>query len=90
VEAQCRLIRDLFGNPFRPPRVEGAWLRCRDGTAWRLASAIYEGRRFDELPVLADALEDGGCDDRALLTHCRGPGEHVRGCWALDAVLGKE
>jgi hypothetical protein len=54
-----------------------------------MAQAIYEGRRFADLPVLADALEDAGCADAALLGHCRGPGEHVRGCWVVDLLLGK-
>jgi hypothetical protein len=55
----------------------------------KLAARIYEGRRFDEVGVLADALEDGGCVDQALLGHLRGPGPHARGCQVLDALLGK-
>ena len=56
----------------------------------RLASALYEDRAFDRLSLLADALEDAGCADAALLGHCRGGGEHVRGCWVIDLLLGKE
>ena len=55
----------------------------------RLAQAIYEARAFDRLPILADALEEAGWTDNAILTHLRSAGPHVRGCWALDLVLGK-
>jgi hypothetical protein len=54
-----------------------------------LAKAIYGEGRFTDVPVLADALEEAGCADAEILTHLRGPGPHVRGCWALDLVLGK-
>jgi hypothetical protein len=88
--AQCRLLRDLLGNPFEAVlSAEPAWL-VRDGAAARnLAAAIYEERAFDRLPILADALEDAGCEDAAVLTHCRSGGEHVRGCWVVDLLLGK-
>jgi hypothetical protein len=55
-----------------------------------LVPAIYDGRAFDRLPVLADALEEAGCQDADLLGHCRGAGPHVRGCWPVDLILGKE
>ena len=65
-------------------------------TAARLASAAYEDRNLPEgtvdlvrLAVLADALEDAGCTDADLLGHLRGPGPHVRGCWAVDLILAK-
>jgi hypothetical protein len=83
----CDLIREVFGNPFRPVALEPAWRGWNDGLVPRLARELYDQRRFDELPVLADALEDAGCDLRELLDHLRRPGGHVRGCWALDAVL---
>jgi hypothetical protein len=87
----CRRLRDVFGNPFRSfPRVDPAWLAWRGGTVPKLAQAAYDGRDFDSLPVLADALEDAGCADAELLGHLRGPGPHVRGCWAVDLLLGKE
>jgi hypothetical protein len=88
--AQCRLLRDLLGNPFEAVlSADAAWL-VRDGAAARnLAEAIYEERAFDRLPILADALEDAGCADAAVLGHCRGGGEHVRGCWVVDLLLGK-
>jgi hypothetical protein len=59
------------------------------GTVPKLAAAIYDERAFDRLPVVADALEDAGCTDAAILGHCRAGGEHVRGCWAVDLELGK-
>jgi hypothetical protein len=55
-----------------------------------LAEGIYEQRRFQDLPILADALEEAGYADAALLEHLRGPGPHVRGCWVVDLILGKE
>ena len=83
---QVDLIRDIFGNPFRPVVFADSW---RSETAVALASAIYADRAFDRLPILADALEEAGCDVPEVLTHCRGPGPHVRGCWVVDLVLGK-
>jgi hypothetical protein len=53
-----------------------------------LARAVYDERAFDRLPILADALEEAGCDSAELLAHCRNSGPHVRGCWAVDAVRG--
>jgi hypothetical protein len=67
-----------------------SWLRWDDGTIPKLAQAIYDERAFDHLPVLADALEEAGCANADILAHCRGPGEHVRGCWVVDLLLGKE
>jgi hypothetical protein len=87
--AQSGYLRELFGNPFRPVAVDPAWLAWNGGTVVQLARTIYEERRFADLPVLADALEEAGCTDAALLGHCRGGGDHARGCWAVDAVLGK-
>jgi hypothetical protein len=84
---QVGLLRDIFGNPFRPVAVDPAW---RTATVVSLAQAIYDERAFDRLPILADALEDGGCTNADVLDHCRQPGEHVRGCWVVDLVLGKE
>jgi hypothetical protein len=83
------LLRDLFGNPFRPVSVDPAWLAWEGGTARRLAEGVYQDQAFDRLPVLADALEEAGCADEQILGHCRGPGPHARGCWLLDLLLGK-
>ena len=86
-KAQCVLARDIFANPFRPLTFQPSW---RSATAVSLAQAIYDERAFDRLPILADALEDAGCDNADLLDHLRSPGPHVRGCWALDLILGKK
>jgi hypothetical protein len=86
---QAKLLRCVFGNPFRPLAVRPDWLAWNDGAVPKLAAAIYEERAFDRLPVLADALEEAGCTDGDLLGHCRRPGEHARGCWAVDLLLGK-
>jgi hypothetical protein len=83
----CRLIRDIFGNPFRPVTADPSWL---SSTVVALAEGIYADRAFDRLPILADALQDAGCDDAEVLDHCRGGGTHVRGCWVVDLLLGKE
>jgi hypothetical protein len=88
---KCRLLRDIFGNPFRPVAADPSWL---SSTAVALAVGIYEQSAFDRLPILADALQDAGCNNEAVLGHCRlthrrQPVEHVRGCWVVDLVLGK-
>jgi hypothetical protein len=82
----CDLLRCVIGNPFRPVAFDSAW---RTPSAFALARTAYEERRFEDLPLLADALEEAGCTDEAILTHCRGPGPHVRGCWVVDLVLGR-
>jgi hypothetical protein len=84
------LQRDIFGNPFRPVPVDGGWLHWNNGCIPKIAGSIYEERAFDQLPVLADALEDAGCTNQDLLDHCRQPGEHVRGCWVVDLIIGKQ
>jgi hypothetical protein len=86
-KAQVALLRCIFGNPFRPVAFTPSW---RSETAVALATGIYEQRAFDRLPVLADALEEAGCDHADVLNHLRGPGPHARGCWVVDGVLGKE
>jgi hypothetical protein len=83
----CDRLRDIFGNPFRRRRIDERW---RTSTVVSLAQSIYSDRAFDHLPILADALEDAGCDNVDILNHCRGGSEHVRGCWVVDLVLGKE
>ena len=88
---QARVMRsvvwEVVGNPFRPVVDFTPW---RTDTAVSLARTIYDSREFTALPILADALQDAGCDNDDVLTHCREPGAHVRGCWVLDGVLGKE
>jgi hypothetical protein len=87
---QVGLLRDIFSNPFHPlPVLESAWRMGNDGAAVRLAHTIYDHRRFEDMPVLGDALEDAGCQDAAILDHCRQAGDHLRGCWLLDLLRGK-
>lgn len=83
----ANLIRDIFGNPFRPATVSPAW---QTTTIVSLAQAAYDGRTYDRMPILGDALEDAGCDNADVLNHCRQPGEHMRGCWVVDLLLGKK
>jgi hypothetical protein len=80
------LARDIFGNPFRPVTFDAAW---QTSTVVALARGMYDSRDFSAMPILADALQDAGCDREDVLDHCRGPGPHVRGCWVVDLVLGK-
>ncbi|MDB5309895.1 MAG: hypothetical protein JWO38_4097 [Gemmataceae bacterium] len=84
---QVRVFQDLFGNPFRPVTAAPAW---QTSTAVALARQMYDSRDFGALPILADALQDAGCDHPDILAHCREPGPHFRGCWVVDLVLGKE
>ena len=81
------VVRDIFGNPFREVTFDKKW---RTDTALSLARQMCESREFGAMPILADALQDAGCDNDDILAHCRGDGPHVRGCWVVDLVLGKE
>lgn len=86
--AQAGLVREIFGpDPFRQIIVDSNWLTP---TMIQLAQVMYDDRAFDRMMELADALHDAGCDNDEILSHCRGPGPHVRGCWVVDMVLGKE
>ena len=88
---QATLIRDLFGNPFSPaPTIAPAALDWNDQMIVRVAQGIYDSRDFNRLPLLHVALSRAGCDDEAILSHCRSDGPHVRGCWVIDLILGKE
>jgi hypothetical protein len=84
------LLRDVIGNPFHPVVGDLTWWAWNGGTVPMIAQAIYDEQAFDRMPVLADALEDAGCANAEILRHCREPGEHVRGCWVVDLLLGKE
>ena len=82
------LLREIFGNPFRPVAFSPEW---RTDTAVSLARQMYEARDFGAMPTLADALQDAGCDDEVMLGRCRAPsGVHCRGNWVVDLVLGRE
>jgi hypothetical protein len=94
--ARCSLLRDLFGNPFRPAIIDPVCLTWNDAAVVRLAQASYDERILPagtldnvRLAVLADALEEAGCTDEQILTHLRSGGEHYRGCFVIDALLGK-
>jgi hypothetical protein len=116
---QAALLRCIFGNPWKPVRLQPACVRCgcaeyepeveyaacarcagdmrppswlawNDGAVGKMAAAIYDSRRFADLPLLCDALEESGCCDAEILAHGRGPGPHARGCWVVDLLLGKE
>ena len=82
----CPFVRDIFGNPFRPVAFDPNW---RTSTVVSIAQGLYESRDFSPMTILADALQDAGCDHADILDHCRGTGPHVRGCWVVDLVLGK-
>jgi hypothetical protein len=84
--AQCRLLRDLCGNPFRPTVLDPGW---RTPAVVAIAGASYDDRDFTALPILADALEDAGCGDAIVLEHCRQTADHARGCWVIDGLLRK-
>jgi hypothetical protein len=91
--AQAELVREIFGsslgNSFHPATIDSAWPAWNGGPAAKIAQAIYDERAFERMTILADALEKAGCDNEEMLSHLRGPGPHVRGCWVLDLILGK-
>lgn len=85
--AQADLLRDVFGNPFRPIQFASAW---KTSEVVQLAQSIYDEKSFERMPELADALENAGCTNAEVLEHCRRDGPHTRGCWVVDLVLGKK
>jgi hypothetical protein len=87
-QAQAALVRELFG-PAGAVTIPSSVLAWDDGTVRRIAQALHEEQRVGDLPILADALEEAGCTDGAILAHCRGPGPHVRDCWVVDLILAK-
>ena len=85
--AQCDLLREIFHGPRRPVFIRGRW---RDQPmVLNLAREIYEDRSFALMPGLGDVLQEAGCDSDQILSHCRSPNDHVRGCWVVDAILMK-
>jgi len=87
---QANILRDIFGNPFRTATINPAWLTWNDGTVRKIAQAIYDEKAFDRMPILADALTDADCDNADLLNHCRREGPHVKGCWVVDLLIGRQ
>jgi len=94
---QGDVLRDVFGNPFRHVFVDPQWLTMNDGAIPRLAEACYDDRELpagtlvaDRFTALAGALEEAGCEEVSILDHCRSSGMHVRGCWVIDLLLGKQ
>ena len=86
---QAALVRDIVRGPFRPLRFNSSWKTWSSGVCVRIAKGVYQEQMFDRLPILADALEEAGCTEPEILDHCRSPGEHYRGCWVVDLMLGK-
>jgi hypothetical protein len=82
----CHIFRCVCGNPFRHVTLDSEWLTS---TVRSLGEGINRERAFDRMPILADALQDAGCENVEVLKHCRQSSEHVRGCWVLDLVLTK-
>jgi hypothetical protein len=81
------LLHDIVDDPFRSVTFDPSW---RTDTVLTLTRQMYEAREFSTMPILADALQDAGCEDEAILAHSRDPRQvHVRGCWVVDLVLGK-
>ena len=87
----AELLADLFGPlPFHTVYINDEWLAWNDGTIPKIAQSVYEEGTFADLPILADALEEAGCTNADLVNHCRSGGPHVKGCWAVDLILGKQ
>ncbi len=87
IRIQSATARCVFGNPFRPVTLHRSW---RTSRVVALSQGMYDSRDFSIMSRLADALQDAGCENTDILDHCRGPGPHVRGCWVVDLVLGKD
>jgi hypothetical protein len=84
---QFELLRDIFGSPFRSVSFDPAW---RTSAVVSLARSMYDSLDFSTIPILADALQEAGCENVGILNHCRSAGPHVRGCWVVDLALGKK
>jgi hypothetical protein len=84
---QSALIREMLGNPLRPVTLFTEW---RTNLVQSLAHQMYDNHDFSCMPILADALQDAGCDNEDVLNHCRQPGEHCRGCWVVDLLFDKK
>jgi hypothetical protein len=80
----AKIVRDIFGNPFRPVKVNREWLTS---TVVELARQIYTTKDFSILGILGDALQDAGCNNADVLEHCRAAASHQPGCWVVDLLL---
>jgi hypothetical protein len=90
-KACADLLREIFGPlPFRPVTIRPGVLAWNDGLVVRLAEAIYDEGQWGDMPILGDALLDAGCGNQEVLEHVQSPGHHVRGCWVIDLILGRE
>ena len=89
----AEILRDVFGPlPYRDVRVPASVLGWNDRCVVKLATGIYEERDFSSqrMGALADALEEAGVTEEVVLGHCRRKGAvHARGCWLIDAILGR-
>src|SRR5262249_19761407 len=85
-QAQADLLREVLGNPFNPVQVDPGW---QTPAVVGFAQAIDDEEAFDRMPQLAEQLLKAGCKDERVLKHCRKTGAHVRGCWVVDALLGR-
>lgn len=86
-QQQAALLRDVVQYPQSSVILDSTWLTS---DVLALAEGIYQEKAFDRMPILADALQDAGCDNEDVLNHCRQPGEHVRGCWVVDLLTGRK
>jgi hypothetical protein len=86
-QRQMHLLQDVCGSLVCPVTMKPVWLGWNDGTVVKIAQVIHDAHRFADLPILADALEEAGCTDSAILEHCRNHPEHARGCWVIDGIL---
>lgn len=90
-QPQAALLHCIFGPlPFRPITIDPLWRTWNDGLIVQMAQNMYEERDFNDLPILSDALIDAGCSNQDIIDHCRSKEPHVRGCWVVDLLLGKE
>lgn len=84
-----KILHDIFDDLFLDVEIRPEWLQWSGNAVPKMAERIYEDKAFDDMPILADALEDAGCDQSDVLDHCRSDRPHVRGCWVVDRILGK-
>src|SRR5262249_13080637 len=90
MKQQVVILCDVLGHVLHSgATIESAWLRWNDGAVRKMAEAIYQDNTFADMLILADALEEAGCADAAILRHCRAKMRHYRGCWVVDTLLGK-